>query len=79
MMRLLFGILPVFLSFAAQCADVYTVPKARRTPKADGIITAGEYAGAMTFTGAADWRGAYIANKKAIVDSRKTAFLLYYS
>ena len=72
MMRLLFGILPVFLSFAAQCADVYTVPKARRTPKADGIIAAGEYAGAMTFTGAADWRGAYIANKKAIVDSRKT-------
>lgn len=57
---------------AAFPTDVYTVPRLGRTPKADGVVVSGEYAGAMTFSGAADWRGAYIAKKEAVVDSRKT-------
>lgn len=62
----------VFAALSSFAADIYTIPKTQRPPTADGVITSGEYRGAMTFTGAADWRGAYIAKKKAVVDSRKT-------
>lgn len=69
----------LFLSVAAVAAigaagatDVYCVPMSRKTPRADGVIEAGEYAGAMMFSGAADWRGAYIAGKEAVTDPRRT-------
>ena len=72
MKSLVLSSLAAAVSLAAFSADIYTVPKARRAPVADGVIVSGEYSGAMTFTGAANWRGAYIAGKKAVIDSRKT-------
>lgn len=66
---------------ALVAAETYGVPSARRIPVADGVIQKGEYDGAMTFKGAADWRLAYVMHKdmNPPIDPRQTEFAITWS
>ena len=65
-------VLAFFAVSTSFATDIYNVPKAIVKSCADGVVNTSEYQGAMTFTGAADWRGAYIANKEAVIDPRQS-------
>ena len=57
-------------AFAEGDVPRYDVPKARKAPVVDGVIDRGEYDGAMTVKGVANYRLAKFAGKEPKIDDR---------